>query len=245
MPKLGAAEGWLLRALAGLSAAFLIGAVLYYSGRPVATDDGWWHLTLGRSFVSEGLWPESDPSLFTAHEEAPQLHSWLFGVSVYGLERAFGLGGLRIVHVLCVAGILWLAHSLFRRQSRSRVACFCALAFFVVMSWQRLFQLRPDLFSIPATFLLYRLLLEDGEPPSWRRAAAATGLLLVWANVHALFAVGPLLVVAALLGVALRALLGRWAVSRGEPGPSLTHSSKPVRRKRPLSGGARPPEPQT
>ena len=216
MAEIGTAERWLPRALAGLSAAFLIAAVLYYAGRPVATDDVWWHLTLGRSFVSEGLWPESDPSLFTAHEEAPQLHSWLFGVAVYGLERAFGLAGLRVVHVLGVAGILWLAHSLFRRQSGSRVACFCALAVFVVMSWQRLFQLRPDLFSIPATFLVYRLLLEDGEPPSWRRVAAATGLLLVWANVHALFAVGPLLVVAALLGVALRALLARWAASRGE-----------------------------
>jgi hypothetical protein len=83
------------------------------------------------------------------------------------------------------------------------------MAVFAVLAWYRLAQLRPELASISATLLLHHLLLDPEAPPSWRRVLAAVALLVVWANTHALFMVGPLLLGAALAGVVLRGLLAR------------------------------------
>jgi hypothetical protein len=116
---------------------------------------------------------------------------------------------VRLVHALAVAGILWLVYAIFRRESGSPVAACCASCVFVVLAWWRLMQLRPDLVSIAAVLLTYRLLLEPREAPSWKRVGIFLALLLVWANSHALFAVGLCLLVAALAGYVLKALLLR------------------------------------
>ena len=69
---------------------------------------------MGEVYWLEGLWPAADPMLHTALPEAPIQHEWLFGVSVYALERALGFYGLRVVHTIAVALIIWLVFSMFR-----------------------------------------------------------------------------------------------------------------------------------
>jgi hypothetical protein len=113
-----------------------------------------------------------------------------------------------------VAAIVALAWSLFRRQAGRASAACLAVCVFLVLSWYRLVQLRPELFSIAATLALQRLLFEPALP-SWRRVAAAAALIAVWANVHALFMVGPLLIVAALAGLGAQALLAHIGRRRG------------------------------
>ncbi len=66
--------------------------------------------------------------------------------------------------------------------------------------------------SIPATLLSYRLILEPGVVPSRTRVLAFVALMLPWANLHSLFALGPLLLFAGLLGLVLRGLLEWWTV---------------------------------
>jgi hypothetical protein len=173
---------------------------------------------MGKVYAAAGPWPGAEPLLHTANEDAPIPHEWLFDVVVHQLERALGLHGLRVVHALAVLGILGLIGSIFRRESGSTPAACLATCVFIVLSWWRLFQLRPDLVSIPATLLLYRLLLEPREPPSWTRVAASAALLVLWANVHSLFAIGPLLLMAALPGFALRRLLARRAFANAGGG---------------------------
>jgi hypothetical protein len=147
--------------------------------------------------------------LHTAHDDAPVQHEWLFGVAVHGAETLLGHQGLRVLHVLAVLGILALVVSLAWRESGAVGATCLAGSSFLVLAWWRLIQLRPDLASIPAAFLLYRLLLEHGEPPSARRIVAASLLFLVWANLHSLFAVGLLLLAAGIAGELLRVALAR------------------------------------
>ena len=72
--------------------------------------------------------------------------------------------------------VLDTAFAIFRRESRSIPVACCATGAFIVLSWWRLLQFRPDLVSIAATLGLYRLLLEQDEPPSWRRIAGASCL---------------------------------------------------------------------
>lgn len=193
--------------IAGASLALIVAVLLYLCGRPLATSDLWWHLEMGEVYATTGLWPAGDPLLHTAHADAPIQHEWLFDVAVHGVDRWLGFQGLRALHVLAVAVSLWLAHSIFRRRSRTPTAAFFATALFAVLASWRFVQLRPDLLSISATLLLYRLLLEPDDPPSWRRIAAAVLLLLVWANAHSLFGVGVLLLGAGLAAALTQAIL--------------------------------------
>ena len=158
--------------VASLSAASMVLLVLYLVGRPLATDDLWFHLKMGEAFATEGLWPDADPMLHTAVAEAPIQHEWLFQVFVYEVWQSLGFQGLRAVHVPIVAGIFWLIFAVVRRESRSAaVACF-GVALFVVLAWYRLFQFRPDLASIPAAYGLYLLLLEGRSDRAGRRWVA-------------------------------------------------------------------------
>jgi len=213
-------------ALAAAALACLAALQLYLAARPLSTDDLWWHLAMGKVYSARGPWPGAEPLLHTGNEDAPLPHEWLFSVALHQLERAVGLHGLRVAHGLAVLGILALAGSLFRREARSAAAACLATAIFIVLAWWRLFQLRPDLVSIPATLLLYRLLLEGRGPPSWARVAGSVALLVVWANLHSLFAIGPLLLMAALAGLALRWLLAKGALA----GPASGDAAAPGQR---------------
>ncbi len=201
-------------ALAALAFALLSAAVLWVAAGPILTDDLWWHLAMGEFYATHGPFATGDPLLHTAHAHAPIPHEWLFGVLVHVVERGFSLPGLRAVHALLVLGILGLALALFRRQSAAWAEALVAASVFLALSWFRLFQLRPDLVSIPATLLLFWLLVEPETPVSRRRLAAAVALLVVWANLHSLFALAFPLLGAALGGMLVRAALAR---RRGEP----------------------------
>ena len=213
------------RDLPGLLAASclvpLCGIVVWLAGRPLATDDAWWHLALGAVYARDGLWIDADPLLHTAPGQPTVPHEWLFQVALHAIQRAVGFPGLRVVHAVAVVGILIGVHASFRRAAASRAAAALATAVFACLAWYRLFQLRPDLVTIPATLVLGALLFAREERPGARRVGAALLLLLVWANAHSLFAVGLALILAALLGVGLERALARLLTSaeRAQLGP--------------------------
>jgi hypothetical protein len=177
--------------LAGFAALALFALLLVAVGQPIFTDDVWWHLALGRAYALDGPWLAADPLLYTA-AGPPAPAAWLADLALHGVERGAGFAGLRIAHVLLVAGILALVWSLLRRASASRVAASLGAGAFVALAAYRLVQLRPELFSVLATLALFRLLFERAAPPSWARIAVAVALLALWANLHAGFVLGPI-----------------------------------------------------
>ncbi len=192
---------------------FVVTLSVYLAGAPTFTNDFWFHLKMGEVYWLEGLWPDADPMLHTALPEAPIQHEWLFGVVCYGLERLTGFFGIRIAHALAVLSTLWLGFTIARRAcSDVLVACLIASAF-GILAWTRLFQVRPDLLSIPATLFTYRLLISSHRVPSWREIALFSLVMIVWANAHSLFAFAPLLLFAAWLGLGVRALMEWWLLS--------------------------------
>jgi len=204
---------------AATALVYLCLLVLLIAGGPLYTEDLWWHLKAGEMYLREGPWPAQDLMLHTARAEAPVQHEWLFGVLLHEIHRFTGFHGLRVAHALAVVLILWLVFRTFRAESRwSALACL-AVAAFALLAWYRLFQLRPDLVSIPATILTYRLLLSGDEAPSWRRALVFAVMIAAWANFHSLFLVGLNLLVAALLGLLLQGMLGRFVVADGTAPP--------------------------
>jgi hypothetical protein len=179
---------------------------LVAAGQPLFTDDAWWHLALGREYAREGPWLPRDPLLFAA-PGPPAPTAWAADLALHGVLDATGFGGLRVLHALGIAAILALCWSLLRRASGSAVAASLGTAAVAAVGAYRLIQLRPDLATMLATLLLYRLLLEPTAPPSWRRIALATGLMLVWVNLHGGFLIGPVLMATAAAGLLLAAPL--------------------------------------
>jgi len=195
--------------VAAFAALALLALVLALAAAPIRTNDLWFHLGAGRAYLAEGPWPAGDPMLHTAGPDAPVQHEWAFGVAVFALESALGLHGLRVVHAFAVIAIALAALAALRRAGVRGALCFAGLAVFLVLAWWRLIQLRPDLVSIPAALATYALLLARGDAPNPRRIALAAAIAFAWANAHSLFAIGPALALAALLGLALETALER------------------------------------
>jgi hypothetical protein len=210
--------GAVARIAAALMTHLSVGAIalllLVAVGQPLVAPDSWLHLALGRAYASEGPWLSEDPILFTA-PGPPAPTAWLAGLALHAIELAGGFHALRIAHVALVAGILCLAWSLLRSASGSAVVASLGTGLFVALADYRLVQLRPDLVTILAALLLYRLLLERPVPASPRRIALAALLFAVWVNSHAGFLLG-LVLVATVVGSLLLAGLLR---GRGWPEP--------------------------
>jgi hypothetical protein len=194
------------RLLAHLGPAALVALILLAAGQPLQTDDTWWHLALGRAYATEGPWLAEDPLLHTA-AGPPAPAAWLSDLALFFVERAGGIRGLRVTHVLLVTGILALTWSLLRRASGSPAAASLGVGAFGVLTAYRLYQLRPHLVTILATLVLYRLLLEKDAPPSRLRVVSAVGVLALWANAHGGFVLGPILLATAVGGLLLAAPL--------------------------------------
>lgn len=192
-------------------------ATAILAGQPIYANDTWIHLALGEAFVTEGPWLAADPHLFAA-PGPPSPSSWLGSAAIFGIWSALGFTGLRIAHALIVAGILALAWRLVRRASTSASLASAAVVVFAALSTYRLIQLRPDLFTIAATLALHPLLFEPAAGPDGRRITAAALLTAVWANVHAAFVLGPVLVLGASASVAIAALLPRRAGAEVDAG---------------------------
>ena len=198
-----ALEAAIVRGAALAGCALLVVA----AGQPIFSDDVWWHLALGRSFWAEGPRLAADPLLF-APAAAPSPAAWLADLSLFGVAHGAGFGALRALHVALVAASLALAGSLARRASGSAAVASAVLLVFVALAAYRVCQLRPELATILATLALYRLLVEPQTPPAAWRIAAAAALAALWANLHAAFVLGPLLLAAAAGGAAAQAWLG-------------------------------------
>ncbi|MCH7598277.1 MAG: tetratricopeptide repeat protein [Myxococcales bacterium] len=179
----------------------LVALVLVAVGQPIMTDDLWWHLALGDAYAQGGPWLAHDPLLFTS-SGPPVAAAWLADLGLASIANLGGFTALRWTHVLLVTAILALAWSLLRRASHSRVAASLCTGAFIVLSAYRLIQLRPHLLTILFSLILYRLLLESKECPSRRRVVAAVALCALWANLHAGFLLGPVL-----LGVGIAGLV--------------------------------------
>jgi hypothetical protein len=201
--------------------------VIALAGRPLATDDTWWHLAMGALYAGGDLWPREDPLLHTTVLRAPVPHEWLFQVGLYEVERWLGFTGLRILHVALVAAIGAVAFAELRRASRDLVAAAASCTVLAALAWFRFAQLRPELVSVLAILAMYGLVLRDAAPPRAGRIAATLVLMLAWANAHSLFMIGLCLALAGLLGTLVEAVLARLA---RVPAPSRERNAERGRR---------------
>jgi hypothetical protein len=148
-----------------------------------------YHLRAGGEILATGAVPTVDTWTFTAAGEPWTDQQWGAQVLLTVVYRLGGWTGLVVLRALLVAvtfGCLFMVGR--RRGLATRMAAWLTLAAFVVSA--PALSLRPQLLGM-ALFALVLLLVVDRRVHP-RRLWAIPVIVLVWANLHGSFFLGPL-----------------------------------------------------
>lgn len=152
----------------------------------VGDPDLFWHLAQGRQTVTEGL-ARVDEFSWSVNGLPVLTDQWLGQVIWYEAYAALGWNGIIVLRALLVAAIVTLivaaALSAQRRPILAMVAALPAIAS-TRFAWTE----RPQLMGLLCFAALILLLRASAERP--RVLLFAPALIVVWANLHASFALG-------------------------------------------------------
>lgn len=168
--------------------AVVLGALYKQTTGPIEDVDFWWHLRTGQWIWDHKALPAHDLYTYTISGHAWVVHEWGSELLMLGLWR---LGGAALVS-LFFGLVIWLGVLFVYLRSEPRRQPLLVLAVGMVVgtiAGATLWSARPQawdfLFSALELYLLQRFL--DGD----RRAVyGIPPILLVWANLHAGYAIG-------------------------------------------------------
>ena len=153
-----------------------------------AHNDTWWHLRSGQEMARTREWMSDDRFTFTVHGASFWNPSWLAQLIFYGLLL---LGGFQLLTFVCAGVIVaaWvIAWQLMRGPFTDRLLLLAVALSSGTVTW----SLRPQVFSLLASMAVIRLAAYD----RWRWLPL---LFVLWANLHAGFAMGLALLIAAVV----------------------------------------------
>jgi tetratricopeptide (TPR) repeat protein len=184
----------------------------------LAETDLHWHLLAGARILDEGRVPRVDTFSYTSSGNRWVDLQWLFEALVAAAHRRAGWAALDLLKILLVVSAFALAALAgLRRQVPPDLVA--ALALPAVLASQERFTLRPEAASFCLLGALLLCLGQRRDRP--RLLFAVPPLLALWANLHALFAVGLAAVFLVALGDSLEALvMRRRAAGRPAPRPA-------------------------
>lgn len=161
--------------------------------------DTWWHLASGRWIAAHRAIPAADTLSHTVRDHAWINLQWGFDLILYLLHSAGGPALLSIVAALTFfAAAVVLLRLVSQRLGPGLAAM---LVMLVILTAQERLSLRPELLS----FLLFAAVLsvlDRGQRLDGRGLFLLVPLMIVWANVHALFVLGVFAIVCAFIGTA-------------------------------------------
>jgi len=177
-----------MRKAAGVAALVLVlGLCATFCLTRLSEVDFHWHLLAGQRILAEHRVPRDDRFSFaSAGRSWTDLH-WMFEVLVAWVWERAGWSGLDLLKVAFITG--GFACALFVALRRGAPApVVAAVGLVAVVAGQERFNLRPEAASILLLGLLLLLLEWRRDRP--RVLLLAPPLMAIWANLHALFAVG-------------------------------------------------------
>ena len=205
---LGAAQGIILEPVIELLQTRRVFVVILALGlftmaaRGVADPDVWWHLRTGQLIVQNHAVFHADPYSFTRFGQPWIDHEWLSQIVIFGIYRLGGWGGLIVASGAIVAAAFLVVF--LRCPGRPYLAGVITLvgAFASAPSW----GLRPQMLTLLLAVVLLLILERSYSRPDllwW-----TPGLMLLWVNLHAGYALGIALMVLFLAGDVLDAAFG-------------------------------------
>jgi tetratricopeptide (TPR) repeat protein len=176
--------------LALFLAAVAVCLAFFFSFIEIVDYDVWMHLASGRLIASQRHIPAHYPFAFTT-DATWYYHEWLSAVVFYAIERVGGMAGLALLRVALALATLYVLYRIVARTLPAWERF--AVLFLAMLLLKERWMDRPYLVT---TFLfavyLYHLLPPDHL--SLRKIAILIGLMIVWANAHAGFVFGIMLI---------------------------------------------------
>ena len=187
-------------------AGILLFGLLAMTARNATDPDLWWHLRTGQWIVETGHIPHSDPFSFTRAGTAWVSHEWLSEVMFYEVWKYTGAAGLIILSsIVTTAGFLLLY---LRSPGKPHWTALTILL--GALAAAPVWGVRPQIFTFALASLLLWLLECGADRPVF--LICIPPLFLLWINLHAGFALGPVLLGAYAAGIVLEIAAGdtRW-----------------------------------
>ena len=191
-----------------LATAIVFVAIFAMAVRVPADSDAWWHLQAGRVTVESREILQTDLFSHPRYGSAWVNHSWLSQIVLYGLFNLLSYAGLGLL----VAAVATAAFVLVYRQmegdpfSRALIIVLAAATSSVIWSP------RPQIFSFLLTattaYILF-LFKWKGINRLW----LLPPMFILWANLHAGYALGFMILVAFVIGEAFNHIVGRFIPS--------------------------------
>jgi hypothetical protein len=207
-------EAGLKQRMAVNAAAFFMVFLWVATLLPVLADgDTWWHLGAGRWIVDNRTIPSTDPFSFSMPGAAWHAHEWGAEIVMWLVYRAGGLAALVCLAAAAAALAAVLLCNFMQRHVAPVVALSIAIAASLCLmasAWAR-----PHLLALPLLVWWAAVLFKDrsGRPPPLAFAL----LMTLWANLHASFLfglllIGPVSLEALLRGPDRSALFRGWTI---------------------------------
>jgi hypothetical protein len=176
-----------------LISLFAIAVFAYFMVLSSALGDGdtGWHIAAGAWIIEHRTIPTTDPFSYSAQGKPWTAHEWLIEVVMYGLYRAAGWSGILAFYGIA-AVTLFVSMALYLRRWLSPLAAAIPLAYCTI-GLQPFLLARPHLLAWPLLAIWTIGLLKAREAnnvPSYWYAL----LMIAWANLHASFLFGLLLI---------------------------------------------------
>lgn len=172
----------------------LVVSVVLFAGLlgwfPLQNYDIWMHLSAGRYIVERGHLPYAHPFNFTAPLREWIDQEWLSQVLLYLLYRRVGVGGLVLLKSVLAAAAVGLALALAVRRGAGLAAAAGAAVAAALLIRARL-TVRPHLVTL-AMLSVWALLLGGWPRRRWV-PYVLVGSMVLWANLHAGFLAGLIL----------------------------------------------------
>lgn len=198
------------RIIAGISAILLLGFFLAYFIAPITFIDAPWHLKTGQYIIEQREIPFKDPFLHTTEglqsprEEFLMTQYWLAQVIFAVIHKEFGFAGLAFLNALILSSACLLMWSAFLRKGLLPATLIVIILAPVLMEYS---GFRPQVFSLFFTVLVSVIIngyLEEGRKS--RLILFIPFIMIVWANMHAGFLFGNLIILCSAVPECLNAL---------------------------------------
>jgi hypothetical protein len=183
----------------------LLFGLLAMTARTATDPDLWWHLRTGQWIAETGHVPHTDPFSFTRAGHSWVSHEWLSEVVFYQLWKRGGAAALIVFSaIVTTIGFMLLYLRCLSRGGKEHWAAAATVlgALASAPSW----GVRPQMFTFTfASLLLW--LIDSGEDRP-RLLFWMPPLFLLWLNLHAGFALAPVLLSAYGVGLILETAFG-------------------------------------
>ncbi len=155
----------------------------------VKDPDFWWHLRTGQLIFDTGTIPKADMFSFSVNGKEWITHEWLSELLIFVVFKAGGFAALIFVFALIVCATFQVSYLVAMRRGGD-VFVSGAIVLLGTVATMPVWGIRPQIISMLLTSVFIAVLFDYVRRRSANKLWPLPLLMLLWANLHASFALG-------------------------------------------------------